>query len=77
MLNLQGPNARDLCRTSPQRTFQIELSLWHHAKNRNWLSKRLGCQNFVYRELGWELYIPTEMTLGIYDRILEEGKILD
>ncbi|RWK55914.1 MAG: aminomethyl transferase family protein [Mesorhizobium sp.] len=28
-------------------------------------------------ELGWELYIPTEQTLGIYDALVAAGRDLD
>ena len=75
MLNLQGPNARDLLSNLSSTDFsnssfpfgtmqRIEIGY------QNALAVRISYTG----ELGWELYIPTEMTLGIYDRILEEGK---
>ncbi len=75
MLNLQGPNARDLLSNLSSTDFsnssfpfgtmqRIEIGY------QNALAVRISYTG----ELGWELYIPTEMTLGIYDRILEVGK---
>lgn len=74
MLSVQGPESRDLLSevtpadlsndAFPYYTAQ-EVDL-HHGVG---LAMRMS---FV-GELGWELYIPTEFALGVYDRIIEAG----
>jgi glycine cleavage system aminomethyltransferase T/glycine/D-amino acid oxidase-like deaminating enzyme len=74
LLSVQGPAARDLLaemttadlgnESFPYLTAQqIDL---HHGRG---LAVRMS---FV-GELGWELYVPTEFALGIYDRLVEVG----
>ena len=75
MLNLQGPNARALLSNVSSTDFSNSSFPFGTMQR-----IEIGYQNaWAVRisytgELGWELYIPTEMTLGIYDRLLEEGK---
>ncbi len=74
LLSVLGPRSRDLLSTMttadltndafPYFTGQ-EIDL-HQA--RGWALR----MSFV-GELGWELYIPTEFALGVYDRIIEVG----
>jgi 4-methylaminobutanoate oxidase (formaldehyde-forming) len=74
MLSVQGPESRNLLNevtpadlsndAFPYYTAQ-EVDL-HHGVG---LAMRMS---FV-GELGWELYIPTEFALGVYDRIVEVG----
>ena len=74
LLSVQGPESRnllgrvtlaDLSNDSfPYYTAQ-ELDL-HHARG---MAARMS---FV-GELGWELFVPTEFALGVYDRIIEVG----
>jgi 4-methylaminobutanoate oxidase (formaldehyde-forming) len=74
LLSLQGPKSRDLLSAIttaslsnddfPYFTGQ-EIDL-HMA--RGWALR----MSFV-GELGWELYIPTEFALGVFDRIIEVG----
>jgi 4-methylaminobutanoate oxidase (formaldehyde-forming) len=74
MLSVQGPESRNLLSqvtpadlsndAFPYYTAQ-EVDL-HHGVG---LAMRMS---FV-GELGWELYIPTEFALGVYDRIVEAG----
>jgi 4-methylaminobutanoate oxidase (formaldehyde-forming) len=74
MLSVQGPASRDLLSAITQADLsnegfpyltarQIDL---HHGVG---LAARVS---FV-GELGWELYIPAEFALGVYDRIVEVG----
>ena len=74
LLSVQGPESRDLLSevtladldnaAFPYYTAQqIDL---HHGMG---LALRMS---FV-GELGWELYVPTEFALGVYDRIIEVG----
>ncbi len=74
LLSVQGPESRNLLSrvtladlsndAFPYYTAQ-ELDL-HHARG---LATRMS---FV-GELGWELFVPTEFALGVYDRIIEVG----
>ena len=74
MLSVQGPESRNLLsevtvadlsnEAFPYFTAQ-EIDL-HHGRG---LAVRMS---FV-GELGWELYVPTEFALGVYDRIIEVG----
>ena len=74
LLSVQGPESRNLMSrvtladlsndAFPYYTAQ-ELDL-HHARG---LATRMS---FV-GELGWELFVPTEFALGVYDRIIEVG----
>ncbi|MEM7467936.1 MAG: FAD-dependent oxidoreductase [Pseudomonadota bacterium] len=74
MLNLQGPNSRGLLQSLSNDDFttkgfpfgtirEIEIG-YQHA-----YAMRISYTG----ELGWELYIPTEMTLPVYDRLVEVG----
>jgi 4-methylaminobutanoate oxidase (formaldehyde-forming) len=74
LLSVQGPMSRDLLNqittadlsndAFPYFTAQ-EIDL-HHGIGMAFRMSFVG-------ELGWELYIPTEFTLGVYDRIVEAG----
>ena len=74
LLSVQGPASRDLLgavtyadlgnEAFPYFTAQdIDL---HHGRG-------LAIRMSFVGELGWELYIPTEFALGVYDRIVEVG----
>jgi 4-methylaminobutanoate oxidase (formaldehyde-forming) len=75
VLNLQGPKSRDL------------LSTLTHADISNEAFRFLTMQEIdigyapvkalrvsYVGELGWELYIPTEFSLHVFDRIVESGQ---
>ncbi len=74
LLSVQGPRSRDLLsrvttadlsnQSFPYFTAQ-EIDL-HHGVGMAFRLSFVG-------ELGWELYIPTEFTLGVYDEIVEAG----
>jgi heterotetrameric sarcosine oxidase gamma subunit len=74
MLNVQGPRARELLASISNADFSssafpfgtlqaIEIG-YQYA-----LALRLSYTG----ELGWELYVPSEMTVAVYDRLLEAG----
>jgi 4-methylaminobutanoate oxidase (formaldehyde-forming) len=74
LLSLQGPKSRELLSAITTASLSTddfpyftgqEIDL-HMA--RGWALR----MSFV-GELGWELYIPTEFALGVYDRIIEVG----
>jgi 4-methylaminobutanoate oxidase (formaldehyde-forming) len=74
LLSVQGPNSRallseltttDLSNAAfPYLTAQ-EIDL-HHAR-------ALAVRMSFVGELGWELFVPTEFALGVYDRLVEAG----
>lgn len=74
MLNVQGPNSRALLaaissadfsnEAFPFGTMQLIESGYQHA-----IAVRISYAG----ELGWELYVPTEMAVAVYDRLLEAG----
>jgi 4-methylaminobutanoate oxidase (formaldehyde-forming) len=75
ILNIQGPKSRDLLsrltdadvsnEAFPYRTMQ-EIDIGY-AKVQAFRLTYVG-------ELGWELYVPTEFTLHVFDQIVEVGK---
>ncbi|MFV1999507.1 MAG: FAD-dependent oxidoreductase [Acidimicrobiia bacterium] len=74
LLSVQGPRSRDLLSqittvsldndSFPYFTAQ-DLDL-HHARGMAFRMSFVG-------ELGWELYVPSEFAIGVYDRIVEVG----
>jgi 4-methylaminobutanoate oxidase (formaldehyde-forming) len=74
MLSVQGPESRALLSGISTADFstaafpfgtmqQIEIGY----------QSALAIRIAYTGELGWELYIPTEMTLGVYDQLIEAG----
>jgi len=78
LLSVQGPESRSLLNkistadlsndAFPYFTAQ-EIDL-HHAR-------ALAFRMSFVGELGWELYVPTEFALGVYDRLVEAGSEFD
>lgn len=74
LLSVQGPRSRDLLAeltttdlgndAFPYLTAQ-EIDL-HHAR-------ALAVRMSFVGELGWELFVPTEFAVGLYDRLVEAG----
>ena len=74
LLSVQGPDSRDLLGQVTTATLSNdafpyftgqEIDL-HHAVGMAFRLSFVG-------ELGWELYIPSEFALGVYDRIIDVG----
>lgn len=78
LLSVQGPRSRELLSEVTAANLSNDAFPYftgrevdlHHA--RGWALR----MSFV-GELGWELYIPTEFALGVYDRIIEVGTEFD
>lgn len=78
LLSVQGPRSRELLSEVTAADLSNDAFPYftgrevdlHHA--RGWALR----MSFV-GELGWELYIPTEFALGVYDRIIEVGTEFD
>jgi 4-methylaminobutanoate oxidase (formaldehyde-forming) len=74
LLSVQGPGSRELLSKVTTADLSNEAFPYFTAQEID-LHHGLGMafrMSFV-GELGWELYIPTEFTLGVYDQIVEAG----
>jgi 4-methylaminobutanoate oxidase (formaldehyde-forming) len=74
MLSIMGPNSRELLsRISPNSfataDFPFGISKWIECGYAKVIANRLT----YVGELGWELLIPTEFTLHVYEKLLEAG----
>ncbi|MBX9607431.1 MAG: FAD-dependent oxidoreductase [Gammaproteobacteria bacterium] len=75
MLNVQGPNSRALLSAMSSAKFDNESFPFG-----TWREIEIGFQHALALrvsytgELGFELYIPTEMALPVYDRLVEAGR---
>ncbi len=77
MLNLQGPNARNLLSQVSQTDFSNPSFPFGTMQKIEIGYQSAWAVRISYTgELGWELYIPTEMTVGVYDNLIREGKKL-
>lgn len=78
MLSLQGPGSRALLSTITDTDLSNEGFPYFTARQLD-LEYALGWafrMSFV-GELGWELYVPTEFALGVYDALVREGAAFD
>lgn len=74
-LNLHGPKARDLMRDLTTVDISNEAFPYLSAREIDIEYARVLAIRVTYvGELGWELYIPTEHALQVYDRIVAAGK---
>jgi glycine cleavage system aminomethyltransferase T/glycine/D-amino acid oxidase-like deaminating enzyme len=78
LLSIQGPSSRSLLSQITTADLSNEAFPYftareidlHHALG-------LGFRMSFVGELGWELYIPTEFTVSVYDRLVEAGAEFD
>jgi 4-methylaminobutanoate oxidase (formaldehyde-forming) len=78
LLSVQGPSSRDLLSTITTADLSNEAFPYFTGQQID-LGHSVGWAlrlSFV-GELGWELYVPTEFTLGVYDTIVERGAEFD
>jgi len=74
-INLHGPKARDLMRDLTTADMSNEAFPYLAAKEIDIdYALVLAIRVTYVGELGWELYIPTEHAIQVYDRIVEAGK---
>ncbi len=74
MISVQGPKARDLLSQITDADLSNEAFPYYTAQQID-LEYALGWalrMSFV-GELGWELYVPSEFALGVYDAVVREG----
>ena len=74
-LNIQGPKSRELLQTLTTVDLSNEAFPFRTAREIDIGYARVLCIRITYLgELGYELYIPAEQSLHVYDRIVEAGK---
>lgn len=73
-LNIQGPKSRELMQALTNVDMSNEAFPFRAAKEIDIGLARVLCVRITYLgELGYELYIPAEQALHVYDRIVEVG----
>jgi 4-methylaminobutanoate oxidase (formaldehyde-forming) len=74
MLTIQGPRSRDLLSELTSISLVNEDFPYLTAQEIDIGYARVAAVRVTYLgELGWELYIPTEHALDVYDRLVEAG----
>jgi 4-methylaminobutanoate oxidase (formaldehyde-forming) len=75
MLAIMGPKSRDLLQALTPADLSNDAFPYGTAKEIDLAYSRPWAMRMSYvGELGWELYIPTNFALAVFDSILEEGK---
>lgn len=73
-LNVQGPRSRELLQQLTSVDLSQDAFPYRHAREIDIGYARVLCVRITYLgELGYELYIPTEQTAHVYERIVEAG----
>jgi glycine cleavage system aminomethyltransferase T len=73
-LNIQGPCSRDLVQAITSADLSNEAFPFRAAREIDIGFARVLCIRITYLgELGYELYIPAEQAVHVYDRIVEAG----
>ncbi len=74
-INIQGPNARALLQALTSVDLSHDAFPFRTARDIDIGLGRALCVRITYvGELGYELYIPCEQAVHVYDRLLAEGK---
>ena len=78
VIAVMGPNSRDLLQGLTPADMSHEAFPFASSQEieLGFANVRASRISFV-GELGWELYVPTEFTLGVYDKIVAAGKDFD
>ncbi len=78
VISIMGPNARKLMQSLTPNDMSHEAFPFASSKEIEMGYGYLRASRITFvGELGWELYIPTEFAQGIYDVIIESGKVFD
>jgi len=73
-INIQGPRSRELMQLVTHEDMSNEAFPFRAAKEIDIGFARVLCIRITYLgELGYELYIPTEQAIHVYDRLVEAG----
>jgi 4-methylaminobutanoate oxidase (formaldehyde-forming) len=74
-LNIQGPKSRELLQTITPKDLSNKAFPYRQAEEIAIGYARVICVRITYLgELGYELYIPTEQAVHVYDILVEAGK---
>ncbi|MFT5431514.1 MAG: glycine cleavage system aminomethyltransferase T/glycine [Myxococcota bacterium] len=74
-LNLQGPRSRELLATITSADLSNEVFPFRTSREIDIGFARVLCNRITYvGELGYELCIPAEQAVHVYDRVVEAGK---
>ena len=74
-LNVQGPRSRELLQKLTHEDLSNEAFPFRAAREIDIGFARALCVRITYLgELGYELYIPSEQALHVYDRLVEAGR---
>ncbi|MBL7717165.1 MAG: GcvT family protein [Bdellovibrionales bacterium] len=74
-INIQGPKSRELLQTLTEVNLSNEAFPFRTAKEIDIGFARVTCIRITYLgELGYELYIPSEQAVHVYDRLVAAGK---
>ncbi len=74
-LNIQGPKSRQLLQAITATDMSNEAFPYRHVEEIAIGYGRAICARLTYLgELGYELYIPTEQAIHVYDTLVEAGK---
>jgi 4-methylaminobutanoate oxidase (formaldehyde-forming) len=74
-INIQGPRSRELMQLATSADMSNEAFAFRAVKEIDIGLARALCIRITYLgELGYELYIPTEQALHVYDRLVELGE---
>ncbi|MFK7732609.1 MAG: FAD-dependent oxidoreductase [Pseudomonadales bacterium] len=77
-INIQGPKSRALMETVSSANFASNVFPYRGAKDIDIGYARALCVRITYAgELGYELYVPCDQALHVYDRLLEAGAEFD
>lgn len=74
-LNVQGPKSRELLQTLTSADLSNAVFPFRTAREIDIGYARVLCVRITYvGELGYELYIPSEQAMHVYERLVEAGK---
>jgi len=74
-INIQGPRSRELLQKVTTADLSNAAFPFRHAREIDIGYARVLCIRITYLgELGYELYIPSEQALHVYDRLVEAGE---
>jgi glycine cleavage system aminomethyltransferase T len=74
LLSVQGPESRNLLSRVTLADLSNDAFPYYTAKEIDVHHARcMAARMSFVGELGWELFLPTEFALGVYDRIIEVG----
>lgn len=78
VLSIMGPNSRALLSRLTDADLGNDAFPFGQAKEIDLAMARVRAHRITYvGELGWELYVPTEFALHVFDALMEAGKAFD